>query len=330
MVLRRAFTKHLFVLFMAAGTILFPQFFSQGAKADKFPAREVELIVSFAAGGGTDMVARIVAPKISDILKVPVVVSNKPGASGSIAASFVISSPDEGHRIFTASISNLGTLPASGAKVPYSIKEISAVAMALKMPIVLVTKKGRYESFEALLKEARQKPGAITFGSWGTNSAGHFAGELINQGCGVKMKHVPFDGGAKAMVAAMGGHVDVAMLSSATGLSNVKAGNLTCLATTSERRLDDYPGVPAVRELGYTEVVLEGYDGYATSSKVPKERLEILRSAFEKVLKDPEIQNAITGTGQIPYFLNGADYQVLIAESLEKMKSIAVKAGIAK
>lgn len=288
------------------------------------------MVVSYAAGGGTDMIARVVAPKVSEYLKVPVVVINKPGAAGSIAAGYVINSPDDGYRIFTASTSNMGTLPASGSKVPYTLKDFSAIAMALKMPIVLVTKKGRFNNFESLIKEAKQKPGTLTYGSWGTNSAGHFSGELVNQGCGIKMKHVPFDGGAKAMVAAMGGHVDIAVLSSATGLSNVRAGNLTCLVAMGENRLDDYPEVPTAKELGYADVVLEGVDGYGTSSKVSKERLEILRSAFEKALKNSGVQKAIKSSGQIPHFMNGPDYEALLAIHLEKLKKIAIKAGIVK
>lgn len=301
-----------------------------GVGADIFPAREVELIVSWAAGGGTDMIARVVGPKVSEFLKVPVVVLNKPGASGSIGASFVISSPDDGYRVFTASTSNMATLPASGAKVPYTLKDIAGVAMAMKMPIVLVAKKGRFASLNELIKEAKQRPGGLTYGSWGINSAGHFAGELVSQGCGIKMKHVPFDGGAKAMVAAIGGHVDVAVLSSATGLSNVKAGNLICLATTGENRLEAYPETPTVKELGYPDVVLEGVDGYATSANVPKERLEILRSAFEKATKNDDVLKAIKASGQIPFFRNGREYEIYLAEHFLTLKKVAENAGMVK
>lgn len=132
------------------------------------------------------------------------------------------------------------------------------------------------------------------------------------------------------MVAAMGGHVDIAVLSSATGLSNVRAGKLTCLVAMGETRLDDYREVPTAKELGYADVVLEGLDGYGTSSKVPKERLEILRSAFEKALKDSKVQKAIQRSGQIPYFVNGPDFEALLATDLEKLKKIAITAGIVK
>ena len=132
------------------------------------------------------------------------------------------------------------------------------------------------------------------------------------------------------MVAAMGGHVDIAITTLGPPLSNVRAGNLTALAVIAENRIGDYSEVPTIKQLGYPEATFESYEGYATSAKVPKERLEILRSAFEKAIKDSGVQKAIVGSGQVPFFRNGPDYDAFLAANLEKLRRISIKAGLVK
>lgn len=317
------------ILVAAVGMMLLFGFGDGTIRAGNFPEREIELIVCFSPGGSTDLMARLVGGKASEYLKVPVVIINKPGAGGAVASSFVAESND-GYRIVTGGASNLGTLLASGAKVPYTLEDFSAIARAVTVPLLVVTKKGRFSSFEDLIKEAKENPNALTYGSWGTNSTSNFNGEIMAQAAGVKIKHVPFKGGAKAMLAAMGGHIDVAITTLSTSMSNLKAGNLTALSVSTEKRVDALPDVPTIGELGYPGATFESFDGFATSSKVSKERLEILRSAFEKSLKDIGLQKALKKGGMNPGFLSGRDYDTYLAKTLEKLKGVAVKAGMAK
>jgi tripartite-type tricarboxylate transporter receptor subunit TctC len=170
----------------------------------------------------------------------------------------------------------------------------------------------------------------MTFGSWGTNNSAHLCGELINQVFNIEMKHVPFGGAAKAMVAAMSGHVDLAILTPAPPLPNVKAGKLTALAVCGESRLNAYSAAPTIKELGYPEATFEVYEGFATSSKGPKERLDILRSAFERALKDSGVQKAVEGTGQTPFFRNGPELDAFLAANFEKLAIISQKAKLFK
>jgi tripartite-type tricarboxylate transporter receptor subunit TctC len=301
---------------------------SQVSIAETFPDREIELVINFAPGGSTDMMARIVGNEVSKHLGVPVVFNNKPGGGGAIAANYVANAKPDGYVIGTAGASNLGTLLATSDKIPYTLEEFSGVARAAIVPLVIVAKKGRFENFEALVKEAKQKPGTIMFGSWGSKSTSHIMGELINQVLGIKMKHVPFDGGAKALVAVLGGHIDIAVSTPSTSLSNLKAGTVVALAVTTPNRVDDIPDAPTMKELGHPSATFASYDGFVTSSKIPKERLAVLLSAFEKSLKEPEVQEALKKAGMVPGFLGGKDYDAFLANNLDLLKSVATKAGI--
>lgn len=324
------FKKRCFVILsVAVGMVFLAGVGNNVAQAGSFPTREIELIVCYSPGGSTDLMARIVGGKASEYLKVPVVIINKPGAGGAVAADYVARSHD-GYRILTGGASNLGTLLATSTKIPYTLKDFSAIARAAKVPLVIVTKKGRFDTFEDLVKEGKEKPGLLTFGSWGTYSSSHLVGELISMVAGIKMKHVPFKGGAKAMVATMGGHIDIAISTPSTSGSNIKAGNLTALAVTTDYIVDDFPEVPTLKELGYPDATFESYDGFVTSSKVPKERLEILRSAFEKSLRDIGIQKALKKGGMMPGFMTGKDYYAFLAANLEKLRRVAIKGGIIK
>lgn len=323
-------SKFLLVFLLSVVALSLTVGFNYLAFADNFPTKEIELVINFGPGGSTDMMARIVGDKASKFLGVPFIFNNKPGGGGAIATNYVANSKPDGYTIGTAGASNLGTLLATSApgKVPYTIKEFSGIARAVIVPLVIVTKKGRFESFENLLKEAKQKPGAIMYGSWGSKSTSHIMGELICQVAGVKMKHIPFDSGAKALVAALGGHIDIAISTPSTSLSNLRAGTITALAVTSSNRLEDIPDAPTLKELGYPNATFTSYDGFVTSSKVPKERLTILQSAFEKSIKDPEVQEALKKAGMVPAYLNGKDYEEFLEKNLEILKEIATKAGI--
>jgi tripartite-type tricarboxylate transporter receptor subunit TctC len=299
----------------------------KAASAEKFPAREVELIIQFGPGGSTDMMARIIGERVSKHLGVPVVCINKPGASGAVASSYVASKTD-GYTVGTAGASNLGTLLATESNVPYTLKDFSGVARAVTIPIIFVTKKGRFATLQDVIKEAKQKPGVLTYSSWGAKSTSHLIGELFNQVAGIKLKHVPFSGGGKQMAAMLGGHVDMAISTPSTTMPHIRGGNLIGLAITSNSREVELPEVATMKELGFPEATFVSFDGFAAGSKVPKDRLAIINAAFEKSIKDPEVQELLKKNGMPAAYLNGEDYDKLLANNLSFMKKIADSAGI--
>lgn len=312
--------RSLFAL-MGASLIAF------GAAAQEFPQRQIELVVPYAPGGSTDAMARIVAPKVSELLKVPVLVVNKPGASGVIAINYVLASSD-GYKVAAAGNSNFGPLLAVGQKQPYAIADAAGLGRAVVNPLLIVARKGRFASFDAMLKEAREKPEAITFGSWGAKSPGHFYGELLSQATGVKMRHIPFDGGSKAMLSAMGGHTDLAVVTIPTAKGNVKGGAVTALAITGDQRDPEMPDVPTIRELGFADAAYASFDGFVASARTPKDQLTVLRDAFDKALNDPKIREELRKAGSEPGFLDGGQYEALMRRNLDVLKRVAAKAGM--
>jgi len=294
------------------------------ALAGDYPTKEIELIVPYSPGGGTDLMSRIVASKASEYLKVPVIIVNKPGAGGIIGTEYVSKSHD-GYRVCPAGASNLGTVLATNPKISYSLKDFTALNRCRKLPLVLVVKKDRYVSFDDIIKEAEKRP--ITFGSWGTYSSAHLIGELIAMVTGIKMNHVPFKGGANAIVAAMGGHIDIAISTPMGCLPNINAGKLTAIAITTDYRIDSMPNVPTLKELGFQDATFESYEGFATSSKVPIERLNVLRSAFDKSVQDIGIQKALKKGGFMYGYMPGPEYDAYLQTNLEKLKKIAIHCG---
>lgn len=310
---------------LGSALLLFSSALTAGAQ--DFPNKQIEIVVPYGAGGSTDAMARIVGQKVSELLKVPVVVVNRPGASGVIGTNYLLGSTD-GYRIATGGNSNMGTPLAIGQKPPYALGDFAPLGRAVVNPLLLVTRKGRFADFEAFLKEARAKPEALTFGSWGAKSPGHFYGELLGQTAGVKMRHVPFDGGAKAMLSAIGGHTDLAVVTIPTAKASIKAGTLTALAVTGDRRDPDLADVPTIKELGLADAVYVSFDGFVASGKVPRDQLAILRSAFDRSLNDPKVQDDLRKLGSEPGYLDGGQYDAFLRQNVEVLKRVATKAGI--
>jgi tripartite-type tricarboxylate transporter receptor subunit TctC len=301
-----------------------------GAQAEVFPAREIELVTWSPPGGATDIWARVIGAKASEYLKVPIACINKPGGGGAIATSAVAKAEPDGYTMLTAGGSNLGTLLATRTNLTYSLKDFSAIARTVRLPLIIVAKKGRFNDFGSFIKEAKEKPNTLSFASWGTNSSSHLIGELIALVSGIKIKHVPFQGGTKGMVAVLGGHTDIVVATLSTCLPNIKAGALSCLAVSSRTRSRDVPDAPTLAELGFAEATYEAYDGLVTGSKVAKERILILQNAIEKSLKDPEVQKALEKVGLEPMFMSGSDYDTLIFKELERLMRVVRDAGITK
>ncbi len=297
------------------------------AVAQDFPSRQIELVVPYGPGGSTDAMARIVGQRVAELLKVPVVIVNKPGASGAIGTKYVLAGTD-GYKIVTGGNSNFGPLLAVGSKPPYALEEAASIGRAVVNPLLVVTKTGRFATLDAMLVEARAKPDTITFGSWGVKSPGHLYGELLSQAASVKMSHVPFDGGAKAMLSAMGGHTDLAVVTIPTAKTNVKSGALTALAITGDQRDPDLPDVPTIKELGLAEASYSSFDGFVTSAKVPKEQLAILRDAFDKALNDPKVKDDLKKVGSDPGYMDGAQYDAFMRRNLAVLRRVAARAGI--
>ncbi len=226
--------------------------------ADTFPTHPIRLVVTYPPGGGADLMARLIAPKMSETLGQPVVVENKAGASGQIAASDVAKSAPDGYTLMLDA-SSFAVNPSLYSKLPYDpAKAFTPVAVVALFPNVLVVNPAfPAKDVKSLIAMAKAEPGRIAFASSGNGSAQHLSGELFKQQAHVDMTHIPYKGGGPALNDVMGGQVPLYFANMASGLPFVKSGKLRALGVTAAKRSAALPGVPTIAEEG-----LPGYEVY--------------------------------------------------------------------
>ena len=227
--------------------------FCATAGAQTFPSHSVTLTVGFAPGGGTDTAARVIAQKLSDNIHQPVVVDNKAGAGGNIAAQHIATAPPDGYTIHLTSVGPMAVAPHMVKNLPYDPKrDIAPLTMGVMFPNVIVVPPSLpAKTLAEFVALAKQKPGQMTYGSSGVGGAGHLTGELFKERAGIDLIHVPYKGGAPAMTDLLTGRVDMYPSVPSTAAPYIESGQLRALATTGAKRSPTMPDVPTVAESGY-------------------------------------------------------------------------------
>jgi tripartite-type tricarboxylate transporter receptor subunit TctC len=277
-------------------------FAGSAAAQTGFPTRTVTLTVGFAPGGGTDTAARIVARKLSENIGQTVVVENKAGAGGNIAAQHVATAPPDGYTIHLTSVGPMTVAPAMQKNLPYDAKkDIAPLTMGMIFPNVFVVHAGvPAKSLAEFVALAKEKKGDVTYASSGVGGAGHLAGELFKQAAAIDMVHVPYKGGGPAMTDLLGGRVHMYPAVPSTAKPHMDTGKLVALATTGAKRTAIMPNVPTVAELGYAGFEATNWYAFVTSSKVPKDIQEYWTRELVKALKDPAVAAELAKHGLEP------------------------------
>jgi len=257
-----------------------------------FPSRTVTLTVGFAPGGGTDTAARIVAQKLTRNLGQSVVVENRAGAGGNIAAQQIAAAPPDGYTISLSSVGPLSVAPALYKELSYDPKrDIAPITMGMVFPNVFVVNVNvPAKTLAEFVAIAKAKPGELNYASSGVGGAGHLAGELFKQRAGIDMVHVPYKGGGPAMTDLLGGRVTMYPAVPSTALPHIQAGKLRALAVTGPSRLATMPDVPTVAESGYPGFEAMNWYAFVAPAKTPREILDFWNRELLKVLKDPGVR----------------------------------------
>jgi len=268
----------------------------------EFPNRTVTLTVGFAPGGGTDTVARIVAKKLTQDLGVSVVVENRAGAGGEIAAQHIAGAAPDGYTIHLSSVGPLTVAPAMNAKLGYDPKrDIAPITMGVIFPNVFVVPAASpNKSLADLVAMAKKDPGKMTYGSSGVGGAAHLAGELFKKEAGIEMVHVPYKGGGPATADLVAGRVDMYPAVPSTALPQIKAGKIRAIATTGLKRTAMLPDVPTVAEQGYPGFEAVNWYAFVAPAKTPRNILEFWNKELVKVLNDPEVKKQLDLQGLEP------------------------------
>jgi len=272
--------------------------------ASSYPNHEIRLIVPYTAGGTSDLIGRIIAKGLTERLKVPVVVINRPGASGTMGMKLVATSAPDGYTIGIAGTTNLAIAPYLMSPPPYDpVRDFTALSMAARAPFILVTApKSNIRSMKELIAYGKAHPDKLNYGSSGVGSSHHLTTELFMQDTGFTATHIPFKGGAENVTQLLAGTVDFMFESSSSILPQVKAGKVHALAVTGDERLPELPDVPTVEELGIKNFMVESTIGVVAPAKLSADAFNVLSTTLHQMMQDPAIREAIgrTGSGAPP------------------------------
>jgi tripartite-type tricarboxylate transporter receptor subunit TctC len=277
----------------AACTIAMPS-----AWAQTYPEKPIRLVVPFAAGGTSDILARLVAPPLRTALGQTVLVDNRPGAASNIGAEIVAKAPPDGYTLLMGTPA-LASNPTLYGKVSYDpIESFAPVSLLVEIPIVLVVHPSLpVKSVRELIALAKARPGQLNFGSSGNGGIGHLVGELFRSSTGVDMVHVPFKGNGPALVALMGGALELTFSDIAGASPYVKAGKMRALAITSARRSTIFPNMPTMAEAGVRGFEASSWFAIFAPVKTPRPVIDKLNAAFVQVLRGAEMHERLTGLG---------------------------------
>ena len=279
------------VLFALAATVA-------PAHSQAWPSKPISLVVTYPAGGGADTMARLIAPKLGEALGQPVIIENKPGASGQIGASAVAKAVPVGYTLMLDA-SSFAVNPALFAKLPYdSDKAFKPIGVIALFPNVLLVNPGvAATSVKELVALAKAKKNAISYASSGNGSAQHLAGAMFESAAGVDMLHVPYKGGAPALNDVIGGQVPVFFGNLASTLQHVQAGKLKPLAVTSAKRTAILPNVPTMAEAGVSGYEVYEWNALFAPTGTPAAIVAKLAAALQKTLDLPDIKARIAQLG---------------------------------
>ncbi len=299
------------------------------AQAQGFPNKPVRIVIGFPPGGGIDIVARLMAPKLSELLGQPVVIDNKPGANGVLGMDHVAKAPADGHTLFLGTLGNFSVNPALYPNLPFSVEkqfapltELASVSFVLFVNPALPVK-----SVAELVAYAKSQPGQLNFSSSSSGGLPHLAGELFASAIGAKMVHVPYKGSAASISDVMAGQVQMTFEAAAAGMQHVKSGRLRALAVTGGARQSFLPDVPALQETVPGFQVVNWY-GVAAPAGTPREVLLRLHADIAKVLALPEVREKMVAMGTDPVGSSPDEFAQFMKAETQKWSRIIREAQI--
>jgi tripartite-type tricarboxylate transporter receptor subunit TctC len=297
------------------------------ALAQAYPSKPIRMIVPFPAGGTTDIAARIVAQRMSESMGQPVTVDNRGGAGGAIGADAVAKAAPDGYTIMMHNL----TFPLSSVaqvlskRSPFNPEtDFAGVAIAVYVPFVLTAHPGvPAKDLRELANQLRANPSLqYNYGSTGPGSAMHVLGEAFKREAKVEMEHVPFKGAAPLKQELLTGRIQVGGDQLSSSLAEIKAGTLKALATTASKRIPALPDVPTVRELGFANLELEGWNGVFAPAKTPKDILDRLNREVVAAVKHPDVVKRLADLGAEGAGSTGAEQDAIFRRQMDQFRPI--------
>jgi tripartite-type tricarboxylate transporter receptor subunit TctC len=297
--------------------------------AAAYPEKVVKMIIGYGPGSSTDIVGRIIAQGLAELWKQPVVVDNRAGAAGNIAADIVAKSPADGYTLLFAQ-NGLAISVASNPALPFNgLKDlIAAVAVTATPHILVVNTTSPVKSVAELVALAKEKPGKLNFGSSGIGNSDHMAGELFKALTGVQAVHVPYRSGALAATDLLGGQLDFYFAGMPVGLPQYKGGRLNALAVTGNSRFGSAPELPTMQEAGVKDYEMTLWQGLFLPAGTPADVVEAVGASVLKLLDDPAMRERLAKAGAQIATLPRARFTDMYLKDVERWKRVIISANI--
>jgi tripartite-type tricarboxylate transporter receptor subunit TctC len=316
------------LLALAGAALALASPFAQ-AQGPAFPRQPVTLVVPFPAGGPTDAMARALAQKLGERLGQSVVVDNKGGAGGSIAAEAVARAPADGHTLFFGTTGTLAINPSLYSKLRYDpVKDFAPVSlMATTMNVLVVNPGVPAKNLGELVRLAKAKPGTLTYGSAGNGSSNHLSGELFRSSAGVQINHIPYKGSAPALVDLLGGRLTMMFDTIAQQTQNVAAGKVRALAVTGPKRSPLLPEVPTAQEAGLKDFDVTIWFGVLAPAGTPAPVIERLNREIMAVMSTEDMKKRMQADGAEAKPTSAAEFAALIRHDIAKWAPVVKASG---
>ena len=299
------------------------------AQTAAYPTKPIRLIVPFPPGGGTDILSRLVANKLTEANKWTVVADNKPGAGGTIGITEAVKAAPTGYDIVMGQKDNLVIGPWLYKNLPWDpTRDLTAVAHVAYTPVIIATSaNSRFKTLADVVAAAKAAPGSVTYGSPGNGTSIHLAGDLFEKAAGIKLSHVPYKGSNPALMDALAGNVDLLVSSLPSAMGQIKSGKLRPLAVTSARRSSSLPDVPTVAESGFKDFDVSTWYGVLAPAGTPAPVVKTLNAEVNKLLATEDMKAAIHAQGAEPLAMTPEQFSALLKTEYAQWKGIVEASG---
>ena len=323
----KSLKKRVIIVIAALTTFVAGPAFAQAAP---WPSKPITYVVPFAAGGTTDILARLIGEKLSKALGQPIIVENRPGAGGNIGSDFVARAAPDGYTILGGTISSHAINVSLYAKMPYDPeKNFAPITLIGSLANVLaVNADSPIRTVQELIAEAKAKPGALTFASSGAGTSQHLAGELFKRLAGVEITHIPYKGSSPALQDLIGGHVSMVFDNVVAVAALIKSGKVRPLGVTSLKRVQAFPDVPTIAESGLSDYEVVSWQGIFAPAGTPPDIVKRLNEEIVKILRMPDVVERMDTLGLEPVGNTPEEFAKFQRAEIAKWAKVVKEAGL--